>query len=70
MKSIQTRIEDVRSKLERVANPARPYASITDDEWRRLNDADTPESEKEAILAKIGPDPVKVYIGVSPEDWE
>lgn len=62
-----SRIQSRLSKLEKDTQPDQEqpsYISITDDEWDRLQAV-----EIEPGYLGIA-QPLKVYIGISPDDWD
>ena len=70
-KDILKRIE----QLERITHPVKdvPYVSITMEDWDLLNNPEVPERAKEQILhdyGLLGNQPTKVFVGISPDDWD
>lgn len=71
-------LESKLTQLEKYLNLSReqglkPPISFTNEEWEKLNDEKTPLDEKEAILVKHNVKKGlwrKVYIGISPDDWD
>lgn len=72
------KLESKLTQLEKYLNLSRKqslptHVSFSNEEWEKLNDEQTPLDEREAILVKhdvrkgLG---TKVYIGVSPDDWD